>query len=114
MLARWMCLLWVIAFAGCASFADRIPPRDETVTSMELTAIRIGMYMRQNASLPKSLAVIPEREGYYNRTTDGWSRPLIYRHDDDGFSLTSLGRDGVPGGNGEDADVVRKFHLVNG
>ena len=41
-----------------------------------------------------------------NRTTDGWNRPLQYRVAQDGIiTLTSLGADGKPGGDGEDADI---------
>lgn len=40
--------------------------------------------------------------------SDPWGRPYIYRspgdHDPSGFDLMTLGRDGKPGGEGEDAD----------
>lgn len=41
---------------------------------------------------------------------DPWDRPYRYAspgvHDTTGFDLSTLGRDGAPGGEGEDADVT--------
>lgn len=41
---------------------------------------------------------------------DPWDRPYLYvspgTHDSTGFDLSTLGRDGEPGGEGEDADVT--------
>ena len=40
---------------------------------------------------------------------DGWGRPFQYeapgQHNTDAFDLWSLGADGTPGGNGNDADI---------
>ncbi len=43
---------------------------------------------------------------------DGWKRPLIYQPFDaaKGYgAVISFGRDGRPGGTGEDADLVVRF-----
>ena len=46
-----------------------------------------------------------------NQTTDGWGRQLHYSLSQDGIiSLTSLGRDGVVGGQGEDADITEAYY----
>jgi general secretion pathway protein G len=41
---------------------------------------------------------------------DPYGRPYIYKspaqHGPDGYAVSSLGRDGEPGGSGEDADVI--------
>lgn len=41
---------------------------------------------------------------------DPWDRPYVYKcpgdHNPDSFDLYSLGRDGVEGGEGKDADIV--------
>jgi hypothetical protein len=72
------------------------------------------MFLMANNSLPPDLSVLPKREGFANQTTDGWGRPLIYStNTDETVSLTSLGRDGVPGGMGDDADIVRRFRISN-
>jgi hypothetical protein len=86
-----------------------------TVTAITETRVRIDIYLaNHDGTLPPTLAVLPLRGGYANRTTDGWNRPLIYQIEGDGFSLTSLGRDGVSGGSGPDADVTEKFRVVDG
>jgi Type II secretion system (T2SS), protein G len=48
-------------------------------------------------------------EGYSNEVTDGWGRPILWRVEGDDIILTSYGRDGVPGGAGEDADMIGVF-----
>ena len=35
---------------------------------------------------------------------DPWNRPILYTFEDNGFRLSSFGRDGVPGGIGLDTD----------
>jgi type II secretion system protein G len=51
----------------------------------------------------------PRWQGPYLRTIplDPWGRPYLYRVQGEGaaFDLVSLGRDGRPGGRGEDADI---------
>jgi general secretion pathway protein G len=41
---------------------------------------------------------------------DPWGRPYLYRspgeHNPTSFDLATLGKDGQPGGSGEDADVT--------
>lgn len=42
---------------------------------------------------------------------DPWGRPYLYRNPGQGnvdYDLTSLGRDGAPGGQGDDADIGTK------
>ena len=38
---------------------------------------------------------------------------MHYSFNDGTVSLASLGRDGVPGGTGDDADIVRRFRTHN-
>ena len=42
--------------------------------------------------------------------TDPWGRLYLYEVDDgrDGFTVVSFGRDGVEGGEGDDADIRRR------
>jgi hypothetical protein len=103
-----------LAFYACGEMATRIPRKNQTTSAMTETMVRMRIYLQHSQTLPDSLDVLPVRKGYLNCTTDGWGRPLIYVTEDKGFTLTSLGKDGVPGGSGEDADVVRKYSLVNG
>ncbi|MBA3646173.1 MAG: type II secretion system major pseudopilin GspG [Gemmatimonadaceae bacterium] len=77
-----------------------------------------GAYPTTNQGLsalrqrPAGFAGAPDWRGPYLKKSiplDPWRRPYIYRFPDEkdpnGFSLMSLGRDGQPGGAGEDADI---------
>lgn len=48
--------------------------------------------------------------GPYIRTEaqlkDSWSRPFVYKPDGSGFTISSLGADGKPGGAGADRDIL--------
>jgi hypothetical protein len=106
-------LLLVVVMVAYSSI-DTIPPDSMTATSMGETHVRIHMYMTVNRDYPIDLTVLPMRDGYTNRTTDGWGRPLIYSVDDQGIiSLTSLGRDGTAGGDSDDADIVKRYRTRN-
>jgi hypothetical protein len=91
-----------------------IPPEAMTLTDVDGTMVRIHMYMLEHREYPPDLPVLPEREGYDDRIIDAWGRRLLYSVDDDGIiSVSSLGRDGKPGGEGLDADIVRRNRTRN-
>ena len=117
-LRRWVVvsLLGVLAIAVLAvTFADVIPDRALTKSAMVETSVRIGMFVNHKKELPASLTALPRREGYANRVVDAWKRPLLYVvSSQDAFTLTSLGKDGVVGGTGEDADIVQKYRMIDG
>jgi hypothetical protein len=116
---RSIALLAVVAaMPACSlmsdSLVDRIPPDAMTRTAMGETFVRIQMYMKEHRELPPSLAVLPTRKGYANSTTDGWGRPLGYTADEKGvITLTSLGADGKPGGDGLDQDIIQRYRTRN-
>jgi hypothetical protein len=93
----------VVFVSGCASLIDTIPPRSMTVTAMDETIVRMDIYLQKNGRLPPDFSSLPVREGYMNRTTDGWNRPLMYTIESGNtVVLKSLGADGKPGGTGDD------------
>jgi len=67
---------------------------------MALIADKIAAYEAEHGVRPKALDELTFTEGVVPR--DYWRRDFLY----DGDRLTSLGRDGEPGGIGEDADVT--------
>lgn len=93
---------------------------------LELLSVALDNYRLDNGSYPtteQGLAALQEkptrdpaplnwRGPYLKRTipADPWGRPYIYRspgeHDPGGNDLSSLGKDGRPGGEGEDADIT--------
>ncbi len=89
---------------------DTITPVDSTVTAIGESFARVQIYARRNGAVPPSLNVLPKRRGYANQITDGWHRPLLYHVAPDGvITITSFGRDGKPGGTGEDADISESY-----
>jgi hypothetical protein len=68
----------------------------------------------KEGKLPESLAVVPKRQGYINRITDAWGRPLIYKITENGFTHSSLGKDGKEGGEDDDADQTGTYRIEHG
>lgn len=95
-------------------------------TQIELIALALDNYRLDNGSYPttdQGLSALQERptrepvprswRGPYLRKAiplDPWGRPYVYRSPGErsrtGFDLSTLGRDGQPGGEDEDADVT--------
>jgi hypothetical protein len=76
---------------------------------MHVMKRRILRYAAVHDALPTSLDQLPRIEGFANEVTDGWGRPILWRVEGDEVTLVSYGRDGVPGGTGEDTDMVGVF-----
>jgi general secretion pathway protein G len=93
---------------------------------LEMLGVALDNYRLDNGSYPtteQGLAALQEkptrdpaplnwRGPYLKRAipADPWGRPYLYRspgeHDPGGNDLSSLGKDGQPGGEGEDADIT--------
>lgn len=95
--------------AALVLLADTVPPRSMTHGNMHMMKRRMLRYAAAHDSLPTSTDQLPHIEGHVNAVTDGWGRPILWRVVGDEVTLTSYGRDGVPGGAGEDADMVGVF-----
>jgi general secretion pathway protein G len=90
-------------------------------TQIDLLGVALDSYRLDNGSYPSTeqgltaLRERPTREpvpsnwrGPYLRKAvplDPWGRPYIYRVQSSEFELQTLGRDGRPGGDGEDKDL---------
>jgi hypothetical protein len=105
-----LAIVAVVVAALAVSFVDRIPPRALTATRMQVLKRRVLQYAHTHGELPSSLAVLPKMEGYDSSIRDGWKRDIIFEVSaSSGVSFRSSGRDGIVGGSGEDADIVRSF-----
>jgi len=66
----------------------------------------VNYYLEIEIGLPFELVSATQDAGVTTPITDGWGRPLRYwTTATNGFEIVSLGRDGVPGGSGLDADM---------
>lgn len=111
---RWG--VWLMAGIAAAViglavlFVDVIPPTALTRTRTKVIGMRIREYWRINHRLPESLADLPKvEENRDGSTDDGWGRAIRYEKKGAAVTLTSLGKDGRPGGEGEDADIREAF-----
>ena len=118
-------VLAVVAFILPATFlsmmqtailaARETPPR-RSITRIRMihTFERIRAYTKEHRQIPPSLTALPAAGGKYDETVDGWDRDFQYSVDRDGIiKLTSLGADGQPGGEDEDADIVMRYRTRN-
>ena len=87
-----------------------ISPTNLTVTSIIECAVRTQLFYRSHGKLPSSLSSLPERTGYANSIVDGYGRELIFEVHEKHLAFISFGKDGLPHGTGEDADI--EFHYI--
>jgi hypothetical protein len=112
-------LIVAIILPGCSSInnwifdslVDKIPPQCSAYTTIVVMKQRILRYARLHDSLPKSPRDLPEMPGKGSENQDAWGREILMSFADGKATLTSLGRDGKPGGTGEDADMSGVFPL---
>ena len=120
--------VWLLAGLVAPQIFGRVSEARGTTarTQIELLSTALDNYRLDNGSYPTteqglaSLRDKPARaplpgnwKGPYLRRAvpnDPWGRPYIYRFPGErnpgSFELSSLGRDGQPGGTGEDADIT--------
>jgi hypothetical protein len=67
-------------------------------------------FAHSRGELPHSLTDLPELRGFHDRIRDGWGRDIEFDVSSSGVvTFRSLGRDGIVGGSGEDADMLASF-----
>ena len=64
----------------------------------------IADFTEKNGKIPDSLDELPQNPRGYN-PLDLWGHPYQYGKTEKGYRIFSLGRDGLPGGRGLDADI---------
>jgi len=62
----------------------------------------------ERTSTPPLPATFPDGGYVSTMPQDPWGKPYVYESNGSTYSITSLGRDGKQGGEGVDADIVRK------
>lgn len=84
------------------------------ITAEQMTAIarEVWTFRERTGWLPATLgelseATEPDGARWWS-WNDGWGHPLVYSVEGNDYALTSLGRDGSPGGTGLDSDLTRR------
>jgi hypothetical protein len=103
--------LVVIVWIAITFVAHEVPDDALTRNRMRVTQRRILAYYSSQGKPPSSLADLPAGEkNVDNNTKDAWGRAIDYEEVDGSVVLESLGRDGKPGGAGQDQDIILVFN----
>lgn len=107
----------VVGYLGRAKSDIAKTQASNLASSLELYFLDFERYPTTGEGL-NALVAAPEGanewRGPYLKDESGlldpWGRPYLYNPNDggDAFEVVSLGRDGVEGGDGEDADIRKK------
>jgi Type II secretion system (T2SS), protein G len=102
--------LFALAYLGKS--LGYVKPGDWTEGTMFFTHRRILVYAAKNGHPPARLEDLPNWPGFNNDLRDGWGRQIQYKQlNADIVELTSFGKEGLPGGDGDNEDIVRQFQL---
>lgn len=119
-------IIGTLAMLVGPSILRNVGMANETVarTQLETFAVALDAYLLDTGGYPTTeqglaalrteplLGVTGWRGPYLRKPVpqDPWGKPYLYlapgEHDTQGYDLSSLGRDGAPGGEGEDADIT--------
>ncbi len=97
--------LWMKADLG----VGMLPPENYTSTTMYPLKRRIHLYTEANNKLPSNLESLPLLKGFSDRIVDVWGNKIVLKIEGTEISLISYGKDQIPGGTGEDLDVIGIF-----
>ena len=82
------------------------PTRDDAGVQLDELAREIVEHREVGGRLPSSLEGVERIASDETLLVDPWGNPVFYLRVAGGFWLMSWGADGVPGGDGDAADVV--------
>ncbi|MCG7870182.1 MAG: type II secretion system protein GspG [Candidatus Thiodiazotropha taylori] len=106
-------ILVVFCFLSCKYLVHTITPEEMTRSAIGETFVRINLYSIEHHKMPNSFSELPRRSGYLNSTVDGWGREIMMEiFDNKLITLFSLGKDGLPGGEGENSDISQSYWLT--
>ena len=107
----------VVGYLGRAKIDTARTQAANIAASLELFYLDMDRYPTLEEGLSALVTPMPDDVGWrgpYMKDdtglTDPWGRAYVYGVTEDGdfFTVTSLGRDGEEGGDGDDADIVRR------
>ncbi len=106
----------VLRYLGTAKVSTTQTQMANIASALDLYYLDVGAYPSQDTGLAALVITPPGAAGWngpYLKTDaallDGWGKAFAYSTSaEQGVSVTSLGRDGKPQGEGLDADLVQK------
>jgi general secretion pathway protein G len=101
-------ILGVLAWLASSSLPQNACPSRVTITKAQIQRIKgeVELYKADKERYPDTLQDLVPR--YLSEVPkDGWDRPFIYRSQGTRgpYDIVSLGEDGLPGGEGANADL---------
>ena len=83
---------------------------DKDLGEAYLTALKgaIVQFHEREGRFPESLDGLTS-DDWPGQPYDAWGKPIRYTTDGETFTISTLGRDGVEGGEGADADRVLRY-----
>lgn len=100
----------VLGYVGSARADTASVQVRNIANALELYHLDAGRYPDASQGLSALVSGGGAAGGPYLRDASGlqdpWGRPYGYESDGTGYRVVSLGRDGAPGGTGEDADIA--------
>ena len=93
-----------------APFIAIVPNTSATKGTLIVLSRRIRRYVKLNDEIPHDLSNLPILRGFGNDIEDAWGNEIEYDINGKDVVLTSFGRDGKAGGEGEDEDIIEKFN----
>ena len=86
----------------------RVPEGGHTASSINAVQRAVHNYVSETGKLPTTLEDMDKfLDSHFS--VDGWGHPMILEVGSRDLVIGSFGRDGVPGGEGENRDMFRTF-----
>ena len=90
---------------------SRISPYDKTISVMTSLKVRIVHYAKISRALPSNLNEIHEVHQDDSLILDAWTRPIIYRHDNNTGEVTLISCGESGDCQTEDDNIIRSFQV---
>jgi len=100
-------VLFILVLTGCSKPADNHEQR-VAVARADISWLNqfVEEFQRKKGRLPATLLELGDLKSRIKKTPlDPWSHPYEYEVQGSEFHIYSLGADGNPGGEGENADI---------
>lgn len=118
MLRRYIGSIAFVSLIGVGAFALLIssllpeaPSHSISAARMQVIKRRVLRYYNEHEEIPVQISNLPEIDGMDNNIVNEWGKPFVLICNFSKITVISLGRDGLFGGKGDDADMIGEFDL---